>query len=153
MAGSKATTVDEYLEELPEERRAVLSAVRKQILENLPQGYRETMNWGMISYEVPLERYPDTYNGQPLSYAGLAAQKNGYALHLMAFYMDPEKQKWVEEEFRKAGKKLDMGKNCLRFRRLEDLPAGVVAGAVSGTPVDEFVAAAEAARKRPARKG
>ena len=88
MAKSNAATVQEYLDELPEDRRAVVAAVRDVVLRHLPKGYGENMNWGMISYEIPLERYPDTYNGQPLSYMALAAQKNHYALYLMCFYGD-----------------------------------------------------------------
>src|SRR4029078_6325705 len=90
MARSTASTVDEYLASLPEERRAVISAVREVVLRNLPAGYQETMNWGAISYEVPLERYPTTYNGQPLSFAALAAQKNHYALYLMCVHEGSE---------------------------------------------------------------
>ena len=83
MVRSRSTTVEEYLEELPEDRRVVIAAVRKVILKNLPKGYQETMNWGMISYEIPLERFPKTYNKQPLLYAALAAQKNYFAVYLM----------------------------------------------------------------------
>src|SRR4051794_30976735 len=111
MASSKATTVDDYLTELPEERRAVVSAVRDLVLRHLPPAYRECMNWGMISYEIPLERYPDTYNGQPLSYVALAAQKNHYALYLSCVHSDPERDAWLREQFSAAGKKLDMGKS------------------------------------------
>jgi hypothetical protein len=86
MASSKAATVDAYLAELPEDRRAVVSAVRDVVLRSLPAGYEESMAFGMIGYGVPLARYPDTYNGQPLSYAAIAAQKSYYALYLMGAY-------------------------------------------------------------------
>src|SRR5688500_7309078 len=122
MASGSATTVEGYLDELPAERRVVVSAVRDTIRKTLPKGYRETMNWGMITYELPLERYPDTYNGQPLMYAAVAAQKNYYAVYLTGLYQDPEGEKRFRAEFAKTGKKLDMGKSCLRFRKLEDLP-------------------------------
>ena len=115
MASSKATTVADYLAELPAERRAVVSAVRDVVVRNLPAGYRETMNWGMISYEVPLETHPDTYNGQPLAYAGLAAQKNHYALYLSPVYSDPAREQWLRDAFAQAGKKLDLGKSCLEL--------------------------------------
>ena len=144
---SSATTVQGYLDELPEDRRAVVEAVREMVLHNLPEGYREAMRWGMISYEVPLERYPDTYNGQPLTYAALAAQKNNFALYL-SVYQDPEQEARLREGFKKAGKKLDMGKACLRFRKLDDLPMNVVAEAVAATPVDAFLRRHEAARAR-----
>lgn len=148
MASSKATTVDDYLKELPEERSAVISRVREVILENLPEGYRETMNWGMIAYEVPLETYPDTYNKQPLMYMALAAQKNHYAVYSSGVYMDPLGEAWLQAEFEKAGKKLDMGKSCIRFRKLENLPLGVIGKVAAGQPVEEFIRAYEEGRKK-----
>jgi hypothetical protein len=147
MVRSHATTVAEYLEELPEDRRAVVAAVREVILKNLPKGYQETMNWGMISYEIPLERYPTTYNKQPLSCACLGAQKNYYVLHLMAVYGSPEQAAWFREEFRKAGKKLDMGKACVRFRKLDDLPLDVIGRVIARTPPEKYIAFYEASRR------
>ncbi|HWN43613.1 MAG TPA: DUF1801 domain-containing protein [Thermoanaerobaculia bacterium] len=143
---SSAATVQQYLEELPEDRRAVVEAVREMVLHNLPEGYRESLNWGMIIYEVPLERYPNTYNGQPLGYLALAAQKNYYALYLNGVYQDPEQEARLREGFKKAGKKLDMGKSCLRFKKLDDLPMNVLAELVAGTPPDAFIAQYEASR-------
>lgn len=148
MAKSGATTVEGYLEELPADRRQVVSAVRDVVRRHLPAGYQETMNWGMISYEVPLERYPDTYNGQPLSFAALAAQKNHYALYLNGVYQDAERESWLREEFRKAGKKLDMGKSCLRFKKLDDLPLDVIGRVIAGTPPEELIAGYEASRRK-----
>jgi hypothetical protein len=84
---SDATTVDQYLSSLPEHRRAAIATVRQIILEHLPRGYEEAMNWGMIAYQVPLETYPDTYNGQPLMYAALASQKDHMAVYLTGIYM------------------------------------------------------------------
>jgi uncharacterized protein YdhG (YjbR/CyaY superfamily) len=139
MVRSAAATVDEYLESLPAERRKVVAAVRKVILENLPTGYEERMNWGMISYEVPLERFPKTYNGQPLMYAALAAQKNNYSLHLMCLYMNSDLVASLKAAFEKIGKKLDMGKACIRFRRLEDLPLDAIGKLVARVPVDEYL--------------
>ncbi len=148
MVRSAAATVEAYLAELPEERRAVVSAVRELVLAHLPEGYRETMDWGMISYEVPLERCPDTYNGRPLSYIGLAAQKRHYALYLMGAYQDSRTEAELREAFARAGKKLDLGKCCLRFRRLDDLVLDAVADAVAATPVDELIARHEGSRRR-----
>ncbi len=148
MASSKANTVEEYLDELPEDRRAVISSVRDVVLENLPEGYQETMNWGMISYEVPLEHYPETYNQQPLMYMALAAQKNHYAVYSSGVYMDPLGESWVKAEFEKAGKKLDMGKSCIRFKKLEDFPLAVVGKIAAAQNVDEFIQAYERSRKR-----
>ncbi|HYO62290.1 MAG TPA: DUF1801 domain-containing protein [Pyrinomonadaceae bacterium] len=148
MVKSKAATVEEYLAGLPEERREAVGRVREVILANLPEGYREAMNWGMICYEVPLERYPTTYNGQPLGYAALAAQKNWCTLYLMAAYQDSEQERRLREGFARAGLKLDMGKSCVRFRRAEDLALDTIAEVVGGTTPDEFIAAYEAARRR-----
>jgi Domain of unknown function (DU1801) len=147
MARSNAATVQDYLDGLPEERRAVVAAVREVIVRHLPAGYRECMNWGMISYEIPLERYPNTYNGQPLSYVGLAAQKNHFALYLMCVYGDAGQEAWLREEFKKAGKKLDMGKSCVRFRKLDDLPLDVIGRVVARTPPDKYIARYEASRR------
>lgn len=148
MATSTATTVDAYLESLPDERRAVVAAVRDVVLHNLPEGYRETMQGSMISYIVPLERYPNTYNKQPLGYVSLAAQKNHYALYLVCAYQDPQQAAWLQEQFTQAGKKLDMGKSCLRFRKLSDLPLDAIGQLVASTPPDAFIASYEASRQR-----
>ena len=146
MATSKAATVDQYLDELPAERREVVSTMRDLVRRNLPKGYAETMNWGMISYELPLARYPKTYNGQPLSYVALAAQKNYYALYLMGAYQGSEQAKQLAAAFERAGKKLDMGKACLRFKKLDDLPLDAVARTIASTPPEQFIAQFEAAR-------
>lgn len=147
MAKSNAQTVEEYIEELPEYRREPIKEIRKLILDNLPDGYEETINWGMISYEIPLEKYPDTYNNQPLSYLGLAAQKNHNSLYLMPVYQDEELQEWLEEEFEKAGKKMDMGRSCLRFNMVTELPLEAIAKIVSHQTPDEFIATYEETRK------
>lgn len=148
MARSNATTVEDYLHELPPDRRAVVSAVRDVILRHLPAGYRETMNWGMISYEVPLESYPGAPGGQPLSYVCLAAQKNHYALYLMCVCGNAQRQAWLKAEFGKAGRKLDMGKSCLRFRRLEDLPLEVIGSVVASATPEQYIAGYEATRRK-----
>jgi uncharacterized protein YdhG (YjbR/CyaY superfamily) len=108
---SDAKTVEEYLAELPEDRREAISKVRELILENLPDGYEESMNWGMIAYEVPLSTYPDTYNGQPLAYAALASQKNHMAVYLTGIYMDDEAREKFEADYRATGKRFDAGKS------------------------------------------
>jgi len=146
MAISAAATVEEYLAELPPERRTELSRVREVIRRNLPKGYVEGMGYGMIGYTLPLDRYPDTYNGQPLCYAGLAAQKNHCAVYLMGAYADPKVEKAIKEGFKKAGKKLDMGKSCIRFKAADDLPLDVIGKAVAAVPPDAFVKQYEKAR-------
>lgn len=151
MVRSTAPTVDAYLAELPEDRRAVVARVRDVIRSRLPAGYEEAMNWGMISYEVPLSRYPDTYNRQPLSYVALAAQKNGYSLYLNCVYQDPALLARLRQGFAASGKRLDMGKSCVRFKRVDDLPLDVVGDMVAAVPPDAFIARYEQARDtRPA---
>ena len=145
---SEATTVDEYLAELPPERAESLAAVRQVILDNLPEGFQESINWGMIAYEVPLERYPDTYNGQPLSYAALASQKNHMAVYMSGIYMSEDARERFETEYRATGKRYDVGKSCVRFRKLDDLPLDVIGKAIASTDVDAFIERYETARKR-----
>ncbi len=147
MVRSRAATAEEYLESLPEDRRAVVAAVREVVLKNLPKGYQESMAWGVISYEIPLERYPKTHNKQPLMYAGLAAQKNYFAVYLM-ITGSPELETWFREAFKKAGKKLDMGKCCVRFRKLDDLPLDVIGQAVARVPPEKYIAFYETTRPR-----
>ena len=106
------------------------------------------MNWGMISYEIPLQRYPNTYNGQPLSYAALASQKNYCSLYLMCIYADSDFKAWFRDKFRLAGKKLDMGKSCVCFRKIDDLPLKVVGEAIAGMTVEDFITMYEASRKK-----
>lgn len=148
MAPQAAATVSAYLKALPDDRRKVISRVRNVIKKHLPKGYRERMSSGMISYEIPLAKYSDTYNGQPLCYAALAAQKNHYAVYLMGPYVEPRQRRFLEEQFAIAGKTLDMGKSCLRFKTLDDLPLPVLARVVAATPPDRMIAAAKAARKK-----
>jgi hypothetical protein len=147
---SKALTVAAYLASLPKERRAVLAAVRSLIRRNLPKGYREVMNWGAITYEVPLRVHPDTYNGKPLAYACLAAQKDYFALYLLGAYQDPAQAKKLAAAFKREGKRLDMGKSCLRFKSLDDLPLAAVGEIIAATPMETFIARNEKTRGRTA---
>jgi hypothetical protein len=153
MAVSAATSVEAYLDELPPDRRAVVRAVRDAVRRRLPAGYVEGMSFGMIGWGVPLARYPDTYNGQPLAYAALAAQKGHYALYLMDAYQDPARARWLADAFARAGKKLDMGESCLRFKSLDDLPLDVVGEFIAGRSVDAFIAQYEAVRAAAKRGG
>ena len=140
---SNAKTVDEYLSALPDDRRAAISEVRETILENLPRGYEETMNWGMISYEVPLGKYPDTYNGQPLMYAALASQKNRMAVYMTGIYMSEEGRQEFEKAYKATGKRLDVGKSCVRFKKLDDLPLELIGEYIAAWDVEAFVARCE----------
>ena len=144
MIQSKAATVEEYLAELDPERRRAIGAVSDVILANLPDGYLEAMNWGMISYEIPLERCPDTY---PLSYAALASQKQYMSLYLNAVYADPHIEAWFTGHFKASGKKLNMGKSCVRFRQLDDLPLDLIGETIARVSVDQYNARYEASRR------
>jgi len=135
----KAATVAEYLDGLNPERRDAIEQVRKVILDNLPKGYQESLTYGVLSYEVPLSRLPDTYNGQPLSYVALGSQKNYMSLYLMNIYGDPKAAKWFKSAYKARGKRLDMGKSCVRFNKVEDLPLDVVAEVVGRTPMEDWI--------------
>jgi hypothetical protein len=148
MVQSAAQTVKGYLDELPKERRAVIAKVRDMIRRNLPAGYEEAMGYGMITYSIPLSRYPETYNGQPLMYVALAAQKNNYAVYLTGSYGDPTRAAKLKAGFKAAGKKLDAGKSCIRFKKLEDLPLDVIGEAIADIPADELIARYEKSRKK-----
>lgn len=143
---SDAHTVTEYIARLPEERRAAIREVRGTILANLPEGYEEAMEWGMITFQVPLARYPDTYNGKPLMYAALASQKRHMAVYLTAVYADEKARDEFLEAYRASGKKLDMGKSCVRFAKLEDLPLDLIGKVIGTYPVDDYIGIYEASR-------
>lgn len=148
MVSTSTTTANDYLASLAQDRREVISAVRELILRNLPEGYQETINWGMLSYEVPLETYPDTYNKKPLSYVGLAAQKNYNSLYLMSVYQDPADYQELMEAFARMGVKPDMGKSCIRFKKLDRIPLEKIARLIAKTSVQDFVATAKSLQKR-----
>ena len=146
VASSKAATVAQYLAELPADRRAEIEKLRDLVNAALPDGYREGIGFGMIGWVVPLETYPDTYNKQPLAYAGLAAQKNYNSLYLNCVYASPERTARLQSAAASAGKKLDMGKSCIRFRRADDLPLDLIRDEIAATGPDEFIRIYESAR-------
>jgi len=137
---SKVLTINQYLGELPADRRVAIETVRKVILEKLPDGYQEIVNGGMITYQVPLTEYPDTYNKKPLMYAALASQKNHMAVYLMGIYLDENARLHFESEYKATGKRFDAGKSCVRFRKLDDLPLSLIGEQIAEFPLDEFVA-------------
>jgi hypothetical protein len=151
---SKAKTVATYLSELPADRRAAIEAVRKVILKNLDRDFEEGMQYGMISYYVPHRTYPAGYHcdpSQPLPFACLASQKNYMSLHLMSLYGDSDHAKRFRDDWAKTGKKLDMGKACIRFKKLDDLPLDVIGKAVARVKAKKYIAACESlirSRKR-----
>jgi len=143
---STATTVAEYLQSLPAERRAAIQAVREVILANLPAGYEECMGYGMIGYVVPHKLYPAGYHCDarlPLPFANLASQKNHMSLYLMTIYCDPAVEQWFRLAWTATGKKLDMGKGCVRFKGLEDVPIEVVGQLIARVPVKQHIARME----------
>jgi hypothetical protein len=140
MVSSKATTAADYLAQLPDDKRTVISAVRDVVNANLPEGYVEGILYGMLAWYVPLEKYPNTYNGQPIGIGGLAAQKNYNALYLTTVYGDRALETWFKTAFEKAGKKLDMGKSCVRFKQLDDLPLDVIGETIARVPVEKLIA-------------
>jgi hypothetical protein len=144
---STAATVDAYLAELPEDRRAVLQAVREVILKNLDRDYEEGMQFGMIGYYLPHRVYPAGYHcdpKQPLPFACLASQKNYMSLYMMGVYGDDEQRQWFEKAWAKTGKRLDMGKSCIRFKKLDDLALDVIGQAIRKLPAKKYIAAYEA---------
>jgi hypothetical protein len=154
MLRAMAAAVDEYLARLPEDRRAALSALRKVIKKNLPKGYEEGIQYGMIGYYVPHSIYPAGYHTnpkEPLPFLSLASQKSHMAVYLMCVYQDAALNTWFAAEYKKTGKKLDMGKSCLRFKKLDDVPVELIGATVARVPVADFVARYEATVK-PKRK-
>lgn len=145
---SKASTVDEYLAELPADRRTAIQAVRKVILKNLRKGFEEGMQYGMIGYHVPHSLYPAGYHcdpKQPLPFAGLASQKNYMSLYLMCLYSNAKEVQEFRQRWAETGKKLDMGKCCVRFKKLEDLALEIIGEAIARVTVKDHIAFYEAA--------
>jgi hypothetical protein len=139
--------VGEYLDRLQPERREVMRAVRDVVAAAMPEGYAEGVAFGMITWSIPLERYPNTYNGQPLGYVALAAQKRHYALYLMGLYADSDEAAQFRRRWEAGGRRLDMGKSCLRFRGLDDLDLDLVAEVVAGTSVPAYLERYERGRR------
>jgi Domain of unknown function (DU1801) len=155
---SKATTVEAYLSELPEDRRKALEVVRQVILKNLDKDYEEGIQYGMIGYYVPHRVYPAGYHcdpKQPLPFAHLASQKNYMSLYLMCIYGESDLSRWFQQAWAKTGKKLDMGKACVRFKKVEDLALDVIAEAIKRVPAKKYIehceVAAKTTTKRPAK--
>ncbi|HRN71194.1 MAG TPA: DUF1801 domain-containing protein [Candidatus Woesebacteria bacterium] len=139
---SSAKTVTEYIESLPLDRKEAITIIRDTILKRLPKGYEETMQYGMIGYVVPLSTYPNGYldrKNEPILYIALASQKNHIAVYLSNIYSDKNLEEKFISEFKATGKKLDMGKSCVRFKKLEDVPLDVIGNAVAATSVGEYI--------------
>ena len=150
---SDAKTISEYLSEMPKDRREAITTVRDIILKQLPKGYEEAINFGMITYQVPLEVYPDTYNKKPLMYAALANQKNHMAVYLTGIYMDENLNQEFEEKYHKTGKRYDVGKSCVRFRKLDDLPLELIGESIAAIGMNEFIERTKGLSARRSKKG
>lgn len=144
---SRPTTVAAYLASLAPAQRAVIEEARAFVRRHIPKGYAEFMNWGVINWGIPLEEFPDTYNRQPLCYVGLGAKKSYNSLYLMGAYASadgtyttPFSQKLLVDAFKKAGKRLDMGKCCLHFKQLDDLDLSSVAKVIAMSTPKEYIA-------------
>jgi hypothetical protein len=144
---SSPLTVSEYLRGIDPARRGILERVRDAVNDKLPAGYVEGVVYGMIAWYVPIERFPGTYNGQPLCCAALGVQKNYNSLHLMAAYGNPKQAAFLRDEFARRGKKLDMGKACLRFKSLDDLPLDVIGSVIASMPPQMLIDAHELAHQ------
>ena len=135
----RVQTPEQYLDGLDPDRREVLAAVQGVVQDAMPPGYEQSVEFGMLSWAVPLARFPDTYNGRPLGDVALAAQKRHFSLSLMGLYASAERELAFRERWTADGRRLDMGKACLRFRRVDDLDLALVAEAVASTGVDEYL--------------
>jgi hypothetical protein len=134
-----ALTVSQWLASVPAERKDAINAVRDAVNEHLPQGYEETVDWGMLAWVVPLTTFPDTHNGRPLMLAALGAHTKRMTIYLMSVYGDAGIRTEFETAYRKTGKKLDIGGSCVHFKSLDDLPLDVVGDAIGRVAVDEYV--------------
>ena len=146
---SKAKTVDDYLAELPADRREALEQLRKVFKRSLDKKIVEHMNYGMIGYSVPHSVYPPGYHCDPklpLPFAGMASQKQAISIYLFGLYMDEAEMTAFQKAWKATGKKLDMGKSCIRFKRIEDVPLDLLATTLEGMTVDRFVGTYEASR-------
>lgn len=139
MGQIKASSPANYVNQLSPDEKKQINALRKLIKANLQPGFEEAVNWGMLVYQVPVKRCSETYNGQPLTYVGLAAQKNYLALYLLGIYSDEKLRKKFESHYKKSGKKLNMGKACLRFKSIDEIPVDVIAESINLVSVDDFI--------------
>jgi len=147
---SDAQTVEQYISSLPDDRRDAIEQVRDVILKNLPKGFKEGIQYGMIGYFVPLSRYPDGYLNDrrtPLPFASLASQKNHMAIYMNHIYADKKLYDWFVNEYEKTGKKMDMGKSCVRFTEIDDLPLSLIGKTIAKATVRDFIKQYEDSRK------
>ena len=151
MFDGKSKTIAEFLDALPAARREVAEETIALARKNLPKGYEQQMSLGFVTWSVPLSVLPDTYNGQALWYLAFAATKGGFSLYLMSVYGNKEREAAFRAAYEKAGKKLDMGKACLRFKSMDDLVLPAVKDAIKGVPMKQYVEMYRATRKKTAK--
>ena len=153
---SKATTVEQYIAELPEDRQKAVSELRKVIKKNLPKGFKEGMGYGMMGWSVPHSLYPAGYHcnpQDPLPFMGLASQKNSINLYHMGIYANPKLLKWFQDEHAKASpKKIDMGKSCIRYKKAEDIPYRLIGELASKITPHEWIEMYESAFRSRGKK-
>ncbi len=152
---SHATTIEEYLASLPEERRIAIQAVRKVIKKNIDKDFKEGIQSGVLAYVLPHSKYPHGYHcdpKQPLPFAGIASQKNHIGLYLFCVYMNPGEVTRFRKEWLAAGKKLNMGKSCVRVKRLDDIALDALAGTFKRVTAKKFVATYEASLPESVKK-
>ena len=147
-----ALTVNQWLASVPAERKDAINAVRDAVNERLPQGYEETVDWGMLAWVVPLATLPNTHHGHPLMLAALGAHTKVMTIYLMNVYSDPKARREFETAYKKTGKKLDMGGCCVHFKKLDDLPLDVVGNTIARVAVDQYVERYENARTKMKKK-
>jgi hypothetical protein len=147
-----ALTVDQWLASVPADRKDAINAVRDAVNQHLPQGYEETVDWGMLAWVVPLATLPNTYNGHPLMLAALGAHTKVMTLYLMTVYGDPKLRKEFEAAYKRTGKKLDMGGCCVHFKKLDDLPLDIVADTIARVGVEDYIEHYEKSRSKKNKK-
>jgi len=140
--------VNQWLASVPAERRDAINAVRDAVNEHLPQGYEETIDWGMLAWVVPLATLPNTHNGHPLMLAALGAHRKLMTVYLMNVYGDPKIRREFKTDYKKTGKKLDMGGCCVHFKKLDDLPLDVVGKSIARVSVDKYIESYENSRTK-----
>ena len=138
---SDIQTPEDYVSSLDPARQELVGAIRSAVNNSIQDGFNEIIDFGMISWVVPLERFPNTYNGHPTMYISLASQKNYVSLYLMAIYADAELSGWFQAEYAKLGRKPNMGKSCVRFKKLEDVPLDLIREAAGMFSVDGYLEA------------
>lgn len=148
----EAKTVDDYISQIPEDRKDPINKLRQVILENIPKGFEEGINYKMIGYYVPHSKYPDGYHCDPklpLPFMNLASQKNFIAVYHSGIYADKKIMDWFLKEYPKhSDRKLDMGKSCIRFKKMEDIPYDLIGKLASKMTVDQWIETYEANVKK-----